>query len=402
MKRINPQSFRVARKGTSRKINRQIVLSLLRTHQPISRADLARLMKVNRANITLLIKEMTHDSLVFEGATGAALRGRKPTLLYLKRRSVVAVDIRPTRTYIMLTDFIGKQLGDLSSFPTLHRSNLMISELSKRIKRLLKDHPDAGPCAGVGVAVPGMVDCQKGIVLNAPPLHWRDVKLQEHLASAVGLPVQIENSGRACALAQIWSAEGEFRPTNDLVFVSVTDGIGVGMVVGGELMRGHNNIAGQFAHIPLQIDGPRCSCGANGCWEAFVANTATVSRYLGKLTQRLEANGKPAISIDDVIARARAGDEKAMSALKITARYLGLGLSMIVKAIDPNVIYLTGEITTAWDLIEPAVQSALRERTLTVDAAAPLICLVPANEHPRLRGAAMLISAPTFAAPAIA
>ena len=103
------------------------------------------------------------------------------------------------------------------------------------------------------------------------------------LAAATGLPVQIENSGRACALAQAWALRGDTHGAGgDLVFVSVSDGVGVGVIINGEVLRGRHNIAGEFGHVPLSLDGPRCSCGSNGCWEAYVSNRATLARYFGR------------------------------------------------------------------------------------------------------------------------
>jgi predicted NBD/HSP70 family sugar kinase len=107
-------------------------------------------------------------------------------------------------------------------------------------------------------------------------------------------------------------------------------------------------------------------------------------------------------SVEDLIARARAGDPKALAAVNSTARYLGLGLSSIINALDPVRIYIGGEITTAWSLIEPIVRSGLRERTLTDFGGNTEIHVVPAEEHPRLRGAVALVAAPAFAAPMVA
>src|ERR671912_1231804 len=115
-----PSKLRVATRGTTREINRRIALNLIRTNQPISRADLARLMGTRRGAVSLLVNELISEGSVFEGATGEAKRGRKPTFLYIdsRRRCVVAVDIRPTRTFVMLTDLMGQQLASVSSFPT--------------------------------------------------------------------------------------------------------------------------------------------------------------------------------------------------------------------------------------------------------------------------------------------
>jgi predicted NBD/HSP70 family sugar kinase len=188
------------------------------------------------------------------------------------------------------------------------------------------------------------------------------------------------------------------------VFVSVSDGVGVGIVVNGEVLRGRHNTAGEFGHVPLSIDGPKCSCGATGCWEAYVSNLATLSRYFGRdLSEPKPRDTETAtFSVEDLIARARAGDAKAIAALNSTARYLGLGLASIINALDPARIYIGGEITTAWSLIEPIVRSAVRERTLTDFGGTTEIHVVPAEDHPRLRGAVALVAAPAFAAPMVA
>lgn len=404
MRKINPHDFTVARRGTSREINRQIALNLIRAHQPVSRADLARLMNVRRGVASLLVSELLSENLIFEGALGESVgRGRRPTFLYIdsRERCVVGVDIRASRTYILVTDLVGRQLGAVSSFQTNRDVDVLIQELARRIKQILTDY---NACEGIGVSVPGMVEPTKGRVVHAPTLAWRDVNLRDPLAAALGIPVQIENSGKACALAQLWATRSDVFASGNSVFVSVSDGVGVGIVVNGEVLRGRHNTAGEFGHVPLSIDGPKCSCGATGCWEAYVSNLATLSRYFGRdlSDPRPRDSEEAGFSVEDLIARARAGEAKALAALNSTARYLGLGLASIVNALDPARVYIGGEITTAWSLIEPIVRSALRERTLTEFGGATEIHVVPAEDHPRLRGAVALVAAPAFAAPMVA
>lgn len=407
MRKINPHDFTVARRGTSREINRQIALNLIRAHQPISRADLARLMNVRRGVASLLVSELLGESLIFEGAVGESVgRGRRPTFLYIdsRQRCVVGVDIRASRTYILVTDLMGRQLGVVSSFQTNRDESVLIQELARRIKQILGDYKEIGACEGVGVSVPGMVDPAKGRVLHAPTLSWRDVNLRDPLSVALGIPVHIENSGKACALAQLWATRSDIIASGNSVFVSVSDGVGTGILVNGEVLRGRHNTAGEFGHVPLSIDGPKCSCGATGCWEAYISNLATLSRYLGQdISEPRPRDTETAnFTVEDLIARARAGDAKALAAINSTARYLGLGLASIVNALDPARIFIGGEITTAWSLIEPIVRSALRERTLTEFGGATEIHIVPAEDHPRLRGAVALVAAPAFAAPMVA
>jgi N-acetylglucosamine repressor len=399
----HPRHLRVATRRTPRDINRRIALDLIRTNQPVSRADLARLMDTRRGAVTLLVNDLIREGAVFEGATGEARRGRKPTFLYIdsRQRCVVAVDIRPTRTSMMLTDLTGQQLAAVSSFPTERDPKRFVATLAKRVKTLLAEHKDLGRCEGVGVVVPGMVESSAGRVLLAPNLAWRNVELRDPLAAALRMPVQIENSGKACALAQLWSSR-ETAPAN-FAYITVSDGLGVGVVIGGEVIRGQHNIAGEFGHVPLNIDGPRCGCGATGCWEAYVSNLATLSRYFGRdLRERPQAAEAAALTVDDLIVRARRGDAKALAALLSTARYLGLGLGSVVNAIDPSHVYIGGEITAAWDLIEPTVRAGLAERALTPAAGATPIVIVPPEQYPRLRGAAALVASRSFAGKGVA
>ena len=124
MRRINPSGFRVATRGTSREINRSIVLNLVRARQPISRADLARAMDVRRGAVTLIVNDLLREGLIFEGATGETVRGRKPTFLYIdsRRRAVVAADIRASETFVMLADLLGNADDRRDQLPDRARS----------------------------------------------------------------------------------------------------------------------------------------------------------------------------------------------------------------------------------------------------------------------------------------
>jgi predicted NBD/HSP70 family sugar kinase len=253
------------------------------------------------------------------------------------------------------------------------------------------------------MVLPGMVDRASGRVLNAPQLGWRDVQIRSGLAERTGLPVHVENAPAACALAHIWLGP-RGSGSRDFVYVTVSDGVGAGVVVNGEVVRGHGHTAGEFGHIPLRSDGPRCLCGSAGCLEAHTSNLATLARYLGHefspavARELLKGDG---VTVEDVILRARRGDERARAALEDTGRYLGLGLSIIINGLNPAQIFLGGEITGAWDLIEPAIRAETQRRALTREAAATPVVPEPAGSLPRLRGAIALVAAPVFAAPQV-
>lgn len=406
MRKINTRSFVRATRSTPREINRRIVLNLVREHQPISRADLARRMKVGRGMVTALIAELLEQGAVYEGAAVDAPRGRRPKMLYVRThdRLVVAVDVRFSKTFLMLSDFDGTAIA-LETYDTIVSPPAFVAELARRICRLLDTHGARTRCEGIGLVVPGMVDQHTGRVLNAPQLGWKDVDVRDALAAAAGLPVHIENAPIACALAQMWLGRRGGEAPGDFAYVTVSDGVGVGIVVNGEVVRGHANSAGEFGHVPISLDGPLCLCGARGCLETYTSNLATLSRYLGHEFSPTETRAllqSTGLTLNDVMARARSGDARACSALDETARYLGAGLSVIINSLNPAQIYVGGEITEMWERIAPVVRRAIAERALTKAAAGTPIIPEPASSHPRLRGATALIAAPAFAAPQVA
>ena len=399
MRRISPTTFRIARRGTSREINRQIALNLIRSKQPIARAELARLMGVRRGAVSRLVDELLAARLVFEGAKGESLRGRKPMHLYIetRRSSVVAVDVTASQTAVMLTDMLGHPIGRVSEFPTRRRPTLLVNDVAAAIARVLAEHPEVGGCMGVGVSVSGMVD-PAGRLKFSPTLGWREVDLLEPLRVATGLKVVIENSMKACMLGQVWSVRGDTPVDGPVAFVNVSDGVGVGIAVDGKLLRGAHNAAGEFGHVPLNMYGPRCACGQRGCWEAYVAKRAVIARYRGTDPSWPASDETGSVTIEHVMARARAGERQALETVLETGHFLGRGLATIIKTVDPQRIYVGGEITEVWDILVATVRDGLREDAVVREAGETEILPVPLDEHPRLRGAAALIGTPAFAA----
>jgi N-acetylglucosamine repressor len=401
MRRISPTAFRIARRGTFREINRQIALNLIRANQPISRADLARLMGVRRGAITRLVDDLLGTGLVIEGAKGESKGGRKPMHLYIdtRHRCAMAVDIAASRTSILMTDLLGQPLIDVIEFPTGPRPEALVEKLVATVRRLREHEPGFGEWFGVGVAVSGMVDLASGRLRFSPTLGWRDVDLRGPLETATGVPVVVENSCKACVLAQVWAVRGDVPDDGPVAFVNVSDGVGVGVAVDGKLLRGTHSLAGEFGHVTMDLHGPLCSCGRRGCWEALVSKRATIARYLDEDPGWTGTPEPWDVTVEQIVYRARGGEEKARAALRETGRLLGLGFATIVKAVDPRRIYIGGDVTAGWDLIEADVKQALREHTL-IEALQTEILTVPAGD--RLRGAAALVASPAFAAPIVA
>ena len=243
-------------------------------------------------------------------------------------------------------------------------------------------------------------------MLNAPQLGWRDVDVRDALADATGFTVHIENAPIACALAQMWLGKRGGDAPRDFVYVTVGDGVGAGVVVNGEVVRGHNNTAGEFGHVPIDPNGPTCLCGARGCLETYTSNLATLSRYLGhefSPTRHARPAASSPGSRSPTSSRAPGAATRArVAALEETARHLGGGLAVIVNTLNPAQIFVGGEITEAWDQVGPVIREVIAARALTSLAAETPLVPEPASSYPRLRGATALVAAPLFAAPQVA
>lgn len=405
MRKINTRSFRLATRSTPREVNRQIVLNLIREHQPISRAELARRMNVRRASLTTIVRDLIGAGDVEETGTALAARGRRPTLLRVRThgRLAFAVDVRPGRTSVALCDFGGGVLAR-DSFETPTLPALLAAQLTEALESLMRRRVSgaardggAEECQGIGIVVPGMVDRRTGRVLYAPRLGWRDVQFRDALAEQMGVPVFVESAPIACALARLWAIDGKRRIVNNFAYVSISDGVGVGIVNKGEVLRGETHTAGEFGHVSLDPNGPPCACGKRGCWEAFACNAATISRYAGQNWNHRRATP----TIEDIVRRAKLEEPAAVAAIAEAGRQVGRGVAAVVSAFNPKRIYIGGEITAAWAILEPQIRQTLMRETLT-DAARNTP--VYAEQNPaeyRLLGAISLVAAPTFAAPKV-
>ena len=408
MRKINTRNYRLATRATPREVNRRIVLNLIREHQPISRAELARRMNVRRAALTAIVRDLIAAGDIHETGRATSVRGRRPTLLRVRTsgRLAVAVDVRPGRTSIALADFGGEVL-ERRAFDTPGEPSELARRLVSHVESVLAtrrgDAGEPATCHGIGIVVPGMVDRRSGQILYAPRLGWRDVQLRDAVRAHLDVPVSVESAPIACAMARLWLMTGEPRAVNNFAYVSVSDGVGVAIVVAGEVLRGEHHTAGELGHVSLDPNGPRCACGKRGCWEAFACNSATITRYLAAGHEPGVAAGErspraAAPSVEEIIRRASNGEAGAMSVLAETGRQIGRGLAAVVSAYNPKRIYIGGEVTAAWSVIEPLLRATLAEHTLT-DAARSTPVYPDTNPAEyRLLGAVALVAAPSFAA----
>ena len=400
MRKIDLNNVQVASSGTARDINRRIVLNLVRKHQPVSRAGLARFSGMQRSTVSAITEQLISERWVVEGAMGHLPRGRKPTFLHLNpdRAGIIGVDIRPTVTTLAVATMDLRILAH-ESMPTDVNPDAFIDRLGRRINDLVRAHPKSS-YEGIGITLPGRVDVAAQRLAFAPNLSWNNLDLKTPLENATGLEVELENAANACALAEIWSGR-HGDGVSDIVAVTVSEGIGVGMVMNGQLLRGSHGVAGEFGHISLDVEGPKCPCGNHGCWELMASNGAAV-RYYGEFSSTRRGSsplsGNPAtISFNDLVCLAEQGDVKAVRAIDQMAGYLGSGLAMLVTGLAPDVLVVIGEITRLWKRIGPVVENTIRQRSFT-HAPTKILAIDP-DSLPRLRSAVSLIAQKHFMLP---
>ncbi|MEO6655131.1 MAG: ROK family transcriptional regulator [Pyrinomonadaceae bacterium] len=406
MRKIDLTSFNIATSETARNINRRILLDLIRTRQPVSRADLARLSGLQRSTISVITDQLVMEKWVTEGAFGHLPRGRKPRFLHLnvERTGIIGINIRPTKTTIAVSDLNARFTAE-ESFSTATDPDKFIADLTERVAALIKSHPKVF-FEGIGVSVPGRVDSESKRLVFAPNLGWRDVDLKSALERATSLPIEIENAANACALAEIWF-EQRGEGIRDLVAVTVSEGIGTGIIANGQLLRGAHGVAGEFGHVSIRENGELCKCGNRGCWEIYASNTAAIRDYMtatdgGRAAKNNgHSDGRQAPSFEDILRLADQGDAKAGEAIDRMAHNLGVGLAILTIGIAPRKIVLIGEITQAWDRIYPIISRVIGERSPSGQSVTQIVP-AQANERPRLRGSVALILQKHFGAPAFA
>ncbi len=385
MVRLNADEMPVASSETARHINRRILLNLIRDRQPISRADLARFSGLQRSTVSLICEQLIGDKWVVEGPTGRLPRGRRPTFLRLNQsRAIICIDIRPLRTTIGVSDVNGT-FSSQDVFLTPPDPETALHELIRRIRPLLKQRSDI-PFEGIGISLPGRIDATTQQLVFAPNLKWPVTDLKTPMERETGLEVALENAANACALAEIWF--GRLENIRNLVAITVSEGIGTGIIADGRLIRGSTGTAGEFGHVPLDPDGPVCSCGNRGCWEVLASNRAAL-RYYFESKARGGRSGERTLEFQDLLSLSQQGDAVAIKALDMMAVQLGRGVRMIIAGLAPEAIVFIGEFTAAWEQFKPRIQEEVQQQTIS---ALP-VSLIPGQDGAiaRLRGTVALV-----------
>jgi predicted NBD/HSP70 family sugar kinase len=293
-----------------RRINRSVLLRLLRARPGLSRARLAAESGLTKSTVSLLVRELLEDGWLDEaGAAAADGLGRPsiPLQIHAGVRALIGVEIAVEVVRVVCVSLLGEVLHSESQPLHEHAPCAVCAQVARMVSAAHRYLLASGlRLSGIGVGVPGAVEDATGLVRFAPNLGWRNVSLLPELGAALaavgiaGVNVQLQNDADAAALGEFEFSEGEGE--DPLIFVSCDVGVGAGIVLNDRLFVGARGMAGEIGHTILQVDGPLCSCGRRGCAEAFLGSRVLdraageaerAAAFLGVLLQNLWVTFEP-------------------------------------------------------------------------------------------------------------
>jgi len=380
MRRVYLKDAQLGSNRIGRMINRDIILHLIRTIPPVSRAELARASGLQASTVSEIVDQLLREGWICEGPNLSTARGRHPTMLQLNDAlAILAVDIHPALVVVAIVDLNGRILSS-SSLPIGKDPNMAIKSIVSCLKRMRDSYPKK-TLEGIGVSVPGRVNAETQRLVFAPNLRWGEFDLKHAIEEEMELTAEIENAANSSLISELWF--GRMDGVRDAALITVSDGIGVAILADGALVRGHGGTAGEFGHIPLAFPGINCGCGQVGCWETVASNTAAIRFYAESVPTSVE------LTFHDLINLANEGDRNAVEALERQAAFLGKGLRMLGYAFSPEVILVAGDLVSAWERIAPIIENEVSNPALP--GIEPRVEPTYEGGLARLRGAAAVL-----------
>jgi glucokinase-like ROK family protein len=353
-----------------RQINLSLVMDILRTHAPISRAALAQETGLNKATISDLVSDLIESGLVREVGMKSSGTGRPAILLTLHPSAgfIVSCEIAVDYLEVMVTDFAPEVVWQAreKTYPEMGQQAILESMLALLRLGIERGRAAANSLLGVAIGIPGMVDSGTGTLLFAPNLGWKNVALLSFFEQAnFGAPVFVDNEANLAALGEYYF--GAARGHDNMLYLSGNIGLGGGIVRDGRLYRGNSGVASEFGHMTMNPDGELCNCGNHGCWETQVSQKA-LFRYVNEFIESgqksmLEQSARN-FSVESIVEAAKSGDAVAIQALEKTGRYLGIGIASLLNALNPELVVLGGILSLGADFLLPVVNREIKDRAL--------------------------------------
>ena len=370
-------------------VNRSRVLRALCDHGPLSRADLARLAGVPRATIGTIAQGLVDDGLLEESApvreAGRVGKPARPLWFRADAGLCAAVAFGDRAVEAALVNARGDVLRrvEVPCTTSTAEGAELVDAVVEAVARVVADPP--GPVLGIGVAVPGVCDPSTGTVVGSGPVPGAQGRgLADALEAAHDVPVLVDTDARAQALGEKWFGDG--RGVATFAAVQTGTGLGVGLVVDGELYRGPDGATGELGHTVVQLDGEPCPCGLRGCWE-----TVATLRWL-----RAEAVAAGLPGDSDAASLTALDDPRAAALLDRYADHLAVGLVTLVHLLNPARLLLHGDVVGGGEPLRARVEERLRARCLPHVRDGVAVVLSSLDQDAALLGAAGLVLSQRF------
>jgi len=352
-------------KSLMRAINRHKVLYTIRNRGLISRADISRSTGLSPASITSITAELIREGLLLEKQSGNSPVGRRPILLAINPEGAftIGVFLSVQRISVVIINLQADVLAKFSMpFEEEDTSPESIADtIMQAVQQCMwSTKLSKNEISGVGVAVPGFVDSFTGLIRFLPNYQWRTVNFKEILFQKLQIPIYIDNSANSLTLTEQWFGQGQ--DVDNFVVVNLAHGVGIGIVINGQLYMGHSGIAGEFGHTVIDASGPSCRCGKRGCLEAYVGNYAILKNARKLVHDGSWSTDSPEdLTIEDVISRAFSGEEVLIDLYAEAGRILGIGIANLIEIFDPEKIIISGKGTNAGRLIFDSMYKTIPE-----------------------------------------
>lgn len=314
-------------------------------------------------------------------------------------KPVLAIDLGGTKIVAAVISSQGKIISQAYCLSLAERGPEAVIErvLSTARQALEQSNFQASEIEGVAMAAAGAVDMKRGLVTASPNLPgWHNIPIQDILVKRLGAKTYLINDASAAALGEYWLGAG--KGVNNLIYLTVSTGIGGGIIINRKLYLGTDGSAGELGHITVDPNGEKCNCGNIGCWETLASGTAIVKEAVKRLSQGEESRlidlvgGKlENITAKTVASAARRGDALAYGVIARTAYYLGIGMVNIVNIFNPELIIVGGGVARIGKLLLDPAQKIVKERAFSLPG--HTVRIVPA----KLRDSSALIGAALFA-----
>lgn len=341
-----------------KKENKFLVLQTVRKKSPISRADIASSTSLNKGTVSSLVSELMEENLIYESGPGKSSGGRRPVILHFNNISGYSIGIDLGVNYILglLTDLDGNIVTEKYIDYTYTTYEETIEKLHSIIDYLIATKPISPyGIIGIGIGVPGAVN-HSGDILLAPNLHWENVQFKQVIEEKYQVPVIIENEANAGAYGE--KKYGVGQTEQHIIYVSVGIGIGVGMIFDGKLYKGNNGFSGELGHMTIEINGKKCSCGNNGCWELYASEQSLANNM-----QLLNIPSPPAEQqhLEFLLSLAEKGNPETIQLFQQIGDYIGLGLNNIVNIFNPEQVIIGNRMAFAAKWIEQALVKRINQ-----------------------------------------